>query len=82
MCITETWSVGLWPYYVARDMHAVLVGVYIPPSANTISVSSVLFTATSQLQTKHPSALINISHHHHHGQNIYIHKVCELSEQK
>lgn len=58
MCITETWSVGLWPYYIARDiLHAIVVGVYIPPSANTISVSSGVCTATSQLQTKHPSAL-------------------------
>lgn len=42
-------------------LHAIVVGIYIPPSANTISVSSVLYTATSQLQTKHPSALITIS---------------------
>lgn len=62
MCVTETWSVGLWPYYVARDiLHAIVVGVNIPPSANTISVSRVLYTATSQLQTKNPSALITIS---------------------
>ncbi|XP_049435499.1 uncharacterized protein LOC125890744 [Epinephelus fuscoguttatus] len=58
----ELFAVGLRPYYLPREFsHAIIVTVYIPPSANPTSACDVIHSAIARLQTKHPSAFIAIS---------------------
>ena len=58
----ELLAVGLRPYYLPREFsHAIVVAVYIPPSANPTSSCDVIHSAIAGLQTAHPSALIIIS---------------------
>lgn len=52
----ELLAVGLRPYYLPRKIsHAIVVEVYIPPSANPTSACDVIHTIISKLQTEHPS---------------------------
>ena len=58
----ELLVVGLRPYYLPCEFsHAIVVVVYIPPSANPASACNAIHTAIAQLQTQHPSTLILIS---------------------
>ena len=58
----ELLAVGLRPYHLPREIpHVIIVVLYIPPSANPTSASSIVHTTISKLQTQHPSALIIIS---------------------
>lgn len=57
----ELLAVWLRPYYLPREiLHAIVVAVYIPPSGNSKSASSVIHNITSQWQTIHPNAIITI----------------------
>ena len=58
----ELLAVGLHPYYLPCEFsHAIVVAVYIPPSANPTSAWDVIHSIVAGLQTTHPSALIIIS---------------------
>ncbi|KAI3355004.1 hypothetical protein L3Q82_004792 [Scortum barcoo] len=53
------------PYYLTREFtHALVVVVYVPPSANADAACDVLLSAVSRLQTQHPDALLLISFNH------------------
>ena len=58
----ELLAVGLGPYYLLREiLHAIVVAVYIPPSANPTSACEVIHSAVAGLKTEHLNALIIIS---------------------
>ena len=58
---TQLLGVGLRPYYLPHEFsHAIVVAVYIPPSANPTSAGDIIHSAIARLQTAHPSALIII----------------------
>lgn len=58
---TELMAVGLRPYYLPQEFsHAIVVIIYIPPSAVASSASDVIHSVITGLQTQHPSALIII----------------------
>ncbi|KAI3375978.1 hypothetical protein L3Q82_016518 [Scortum barcoo] len=56
------------PYYLPREFtHALVVVVYVPPSANADAACDVLLSAVSRLQTQHPDALLLISGDFNHA---------------
>ena len=58
----ELLAVGLCTYYLPCEFsHAIVVAVYIPPSANLMSACDVIHSTMAGLQTAHPTALIIIS---------------------
>lgn len=60
----EFLAVGLRPYYMPREFsHAILITVYIPPSANATGACDLIYSVTAKLQTRHPDALYLISGH-------------------
>ncbi|KAL6473956.1 hypothetical protein MHYP_G00175170 [Metynnis hypsauchen] len=58
----ELLAVGLRPYYLPREYsYAIIVTVYVPPSANPTSACDVIHSIIARLQTQHPSAFMAIS---------------------
>ncbi|KAI3352130.1 hypothetical protein L3Q82_020945 [Scortum barcoo] len=64
----ELLAVSMRPYYLPREFtHALVVVVYVPPSANADAACDVLLSAVSRLQTQHPDALLLISGDFNHA---------------
>ncbi|KAI3372979.1 hypothetical protein L3Q82_023423, partial [Scortum barcoo] len=65
----ELLAVSMRPYYLPREFtHALVVVVYVPPSANAADAAcDVLLSAVSRLQTQHPDALLLISGDFNHA---------------
>ena len=64
----ELLAVTVKPYYLPREFsHAIVVAVYIPPSANADAACDVISTAVHRLQTQSPQALILISGDFNHA---------------
>lgn len=58
----ELLAVSLRPYYLPREFTcAIIVAVYIPPSADADAACDVIHSVTAGLQTKHLNAFIAIS---------------------
>lgn len=56
------------PFYLPREFtHVLVLCVYIPPSADAAEVCELLHTTVSQLQNKHPRALLVISGDFNHA---------------
>ncbi|KAI3369831.1 hypothetical protein L3Q82_024408, partial [Scortum barcoo] len=64
----ELLAVSMRPYYLPREFtHALVVVVYVPPSANADASCDVLLSAVSRLQTQHCDALLLISGDFNHA---------------
>ena len=64
----ELLAIGLRPYYVPREFsHIIVITTYIPPSARAASASDVIHSLVSDLQTKHPCALMVINADFNHA---------------
>ena len=58
----ELLAVGVRPYYLPREFsHAIILCVYIPPTADATRAADVIISVTAGLQTQHPDAFIAIS---------------------
>ncbi|KAJ8411033.1 hypothetical protein AAFF_G00180680 [Aldrovandia affinis] len=61
----ELLAVGLRPYYLPREFsHAIVVVVYIPPSANAARACDIIHSTVVRLQTDHPFLTINGDFNH------------------
>ncbi len=55
-------------HYLTREFtHAIIIAVYVAPSANTDVACDVLHSVTSRLLTQHPQALLLISGDFNHA---------------
>lgn len=64
----ELLVVGMRPYYLPREMtHVILFCVYVPPSADAAAACERLHSAVTQVQTRHPRALLLISGDFNHA---------------
>ncbi|KAJ8388031.1 hypothetical protein AAFF_G00148220 [Aldrovandia affinis] len=64
----ELLAVGLRPYYLPREFsHAIVVVVYIPPSANAARACDVIHSTVTRLQTDHPGAFVTINGDFNHA---------------
>jgi len=81
----ELLAVSLRPYYLPREFtQAIVIVVYIPPTANTSRATDVINSVTARLQTRHPNAFISISGDFNHYSGInpaHIQTVCGLQDQ-
>jgi len=58
----ELLAVSLRPYYLPREFsQAIVIVVYIPPTANVSQAADVIKSVTARLQTLRQSAFISIS---------------------
>ncbi|KAF7664853.1 hypothetical protein LDENG_00161750 [Lucifuga dentata] len=65
---TELIAVSLRPYYMPREFsHAIVLVVYIPPSADAKRACDVIYTVTAKMQTDYPNAFIAISGDFNHA---------------
>ncbi|KAI3375234.1 hypothetical protein L3Q82_021731, partial [Scortum barcoo] len=69
----ELLAISMRPYYLPREFtHALVVVVYVPPSANADAACDVLLSAVSRLQTQHPDALLLISGDFNHASPSFL----------
>ena len=55
----ELLAVGLCPYYLPREFtSAIVITIYIPPSADREAAADVINTTVSRLQTQEPNAFV------------------------
>ena len=58
----ELLTVGMRPYYLPREFtSAIIISVYVPPSADAAVACVVIHSAVAQIQTQHPDAFIVIT---------------------
>ena len=64
----ELLAVGIRPYYLPREFtSAIVIAVYIPPSADAAAASDVIHATASKLQTQHPNAFMAITGDFNHA---------------
>ena len=63
----ELLTVGMRPYYLPREFtFAIIIGVYIPPSADAAVACDLIHSAVAQIQTQHPKEFIVITREFNH----------------
>lgn len=64
----ELLAVGMRPYYLPREFtSAILIAVYIPPSADAAVACEVISSTVAKLQTQHPDAFMVITGDFNHA---------------
>ncbi|KAK0135139.1 putative RNA-directed DNA polymerase from transposon X-element [Merluccius polli] len=64
----ELLAVGLRPYYLPREFTcAIVITVYIPPSADAMAACEAISSAAAKLQTEHPDAFMVITGDFNHA---------------
>ena len=60
-------TVGVRPYYLPQEFpSAIIISVYVPPSADAVVACDVIHSAVAQVQTQDPSAFIVITGYFYH----------------
>ncbi len=63
----ELLAVSCRPYYLPRETsHAIVIVVYIPPSANTKTAMNTICTITHELQSRSPDAMVIVNRDFNH----------------
>ena len=58
----ELLTVGMRPYYLAWEFtSAIIISVYVPPSADAAVACDVIHSAVAEIHTQHPNAFIVIT---------------------
>ena len=56
----ELLTVGMWPYFLPQEfMSAIIICVYVPPSADAAVACDVIHSTLGQIQTQHPNPLLS-----------------------
>ena len=60
----ELLTVGMRPYYLPREFtSAIIITVYVPPSADAAVACNVIHSAVAQMQTQHPNVITGEFNH-------------------
>ena len=85
----ELLAVGMHPYYLPREFTAaIVIAVYIPPSADAAVACEVISSAAAKLPTEHPDAFMAITGGFNHAaldktlNNFYQYVDCPTRDNK